>query len=230
MQVAVPRRRDAPVPRAALRVPRGRRRRGRASCSPSSSATGRSATATRSATLDPDRLDVDALDGAGSSATATTRVAGEPRRVRAFFSRPAARPAQLDEFAACDIEQTGRSARRSSSRTSTSAARPTTRWCRGRSRERHQPARRPAAPDVRLRHLPLGRPRHDRARRRGLRARREGRHRASATSASSRSSTRRGCTPAPIPTSSPAPSAKPRWPPLAKIPSSEELDEERLHG
>ena len=52
--------------------------------------------------LDPDRLDVDALmkyvDEYG-----TDEVVAQTDRLRAYFSRPAARPAQLDEFAAAQL-------------------------------------------------------------------------------------------------------------------------------
>ncbi len=55
-------------------------------------------------TLDPDRLDVDALmewfERYGDD-TVTANL----DEIRAYFSRPAARPAQLDEFAPCEIEQ-----------------------------------------------------------------------------------------------------------------------------
>ena len=61
-------------------------------------------------------------------------------------------------------------------------------------RRARQPGRRAAAPDLRLRHLALGRARHDRAGRGGVRARRGRRDRRGASSASSPSSTRRGCT------------------------------------
>ena len=54
--------------------------------------------------LDPDRLDVDALlgyfDSHGGAAVRSAR-----ERVQAFFSKPAARPVQLDDFAAAGIEK-----------------------------------------------------------------------------------------------------------------------------
>ncbi len=60
--------------------------------------------ASRIGDLDPDNLDVDQLltylAEYGDDA-----VNGNLDRLREFFARPAARPAQVDEFAACEIEQ-----------------------------------------------------------------------------------------------------------------------------
>ena len=53
--------------------------------------------------LDPDRLDVDELMGY-FAAYGDDRVRARLDELRAYFARPAARPAQLDEFAACEIE------------------------------------------------------------------------------------------------------------------------------
>jgi predicted TIM-barrel fold metal-dependent hydrolase len=55
-------------------------------------------------TLDPDRLDVDELMSWFERYGDDT-VTANLEEIRAYFSRPAARPAQLDEFAACGIEQ-----------------------------------------------------------------------------------------------------------------------------
>jgi len=53
--------------------------------------------------LDPDRLDVDALvDYFGRYGDA--EVVARLDEIRAYFSRPAARPAVVDEFVACEIE------------------------------------------------------------------------------------------------------------------------------
>ena len=56
--------------------------------------------------LDPDRLDVEALlgyfDQHGDDAVRQAR-----DRMQSFFSKPAARPAQLDDFAAAEIEKAG---------------------------------------------------------------------------------------------------------------------------
>jgi hypothetical protein len=54
--------------------------------------------------LDPDRLDVDALL-AYFAEYGDTAVTGHLEELRAYFSRPAARPAQVDEFAAVGIER-----------------------------------------------------------------------------------------------------------------------------
>jgi predicted TIM-barrel fold metal-dependent hydrolase len=53
--------------------------------------------------LDPARLDVDALLGYFASYGDDT-VRARLEELRAYFERPAARPDQLDEFAACEIE------------------------------------------------------------------------------------------------------------------------------
>src|SRR5207248_1843023 len=53
-------------------------------------------------TLDPDRLDVDALMTYFET-YGDEDVAARLDAVRAYFSRPAARPAELDEFAACGV-------------------------------------------------------------------------------------------------------------------------------
>ena len=54
--------------------------------------------------LDPDRLDVDALLGY-FAAYGDEAVTARLEELRAYFARPAARPVQLDEFAACRIEE-----------------------------------------------------------------------------------------------------------------------------
>ncbi len=54
--------------------------------------------------LDPDRLDVDALLGYFAD-YGDAAVTGHLDELREYFSRPAARPAQVDEFAACGIER-----------------------------------------------------------------------------------------------------------------------------
>ncbi len=54
--------------------------------------------------LDPDRLDVDALMGWFAEYGDDT-VRGQLDRLRAFYARPAARPAVLDEFEACGITE-----------------------------------------------------------------------------------------------------------------------------
>jgi hypothetical protein len=54
-------------------------------------------------TLDPDRLDIDALMDyfrRYGSGEVTTRL----DEIRAYFARPAARPANVDEFSACEID------------------------------------------------------------------------------------------------------------------------------
>jgi hypothetical protein len=53
--------------------------------------------------LDPDRLDVDELLGYFAE-YGDPEVIGRIDELRAYFSRPAARPAQVDEFAAVGIE------------------------------------------------------------------------------------------------------------------------------
>jgi predicted TIM-barrel fold metal-dependent hydrolase len=60
--------------------------------------------ASRIGDLDPDNLDVDQLVGYFSEYGDET-VTGNLDRLRDYFSRPGARPAQLDEFAACEIAQ-----------------------------------------------------------------------------------------------------------------------------
>jgi hypothetical protein len=54
--------------------------------------------------LDPDRLDVDALL-AYFAEYGDAAVTGHIDELRDYFSRPAARPSQLDEFAACGIDR-----------------------------------------------------------------------------------------------------------------------------
>ncbi|MBV8950412.1 MAG: amidohydrolase family protein [Actinobacteria bacterium] len=56
------------------------------------------------ATLDPDRLDVDALMG-WFEKYGDDDVSARLDEIRAYYARPAARPARLDEFAACEIER-----------------------------------------------------------------------------------------------------------------------------
>jgi hypothetical protein len=56
------------------------------------------------ASLDPDRLDVDALMG-WFERYGDDEMRGRLDELRAYFERPAARPAQLDEFAPCRIER-----------------------------------------------------------------------------------------------------------------------------
>ena len=87
------------VPRAARRVPRRRRGLGVQRCSPVWSATGRSATATPSSSSIP-IVSTSTRCWATSPSTATTTVLARLGELRDYFGRPAARPAQLDEFAA----------------------------------------------------------------------------------------------------------------------------------
>ena len=58
--------------------------------------------ASRIGDLDPDNLDVDQLVGYFSEYGDET-VTDNLDRLRDYFSRPGARPAQVDEFAACEI-------------------------------------------------------------------------------------------------------------------------------
>ena len=60
--------------------------------------------ATTIAALDPDRLDVDALHRAVRALRRRARPAARSNELRAYFSRPSARPEQLDEFAAAVVD------------------------------------------------------------------------------------------------------------------------------
>ena len=99
-QVAVHGRRDPPLPGPAVRVPRGRRGVGASRSTPTSSVTGRSATGTRSTTSIPNGVDQELLSellaqyGSAASTNSSTRPA----------ARAAERPEDLDEWAACEIE------------------------------------------------------------------------------------------------------------------------------
>ena len=170
VQVAVPRRRHPPVPRAALRVPRGRRgvgvravrrprrplgeaqpRRDRRRSIPTGSTSTRCmallrpSTATTRVTARLDELR-DVLRAPGGAARAARRVRG---RASIEHGRRPARPLRAELL----LRLRGR-------RPAGGVGVP----------RRREPARRAAAPDLRLRHLALGRARHDRAGRRGLRA------------------------------------------------------------
>ena len=83
-------------------------------------------------TLDPDRLDVDALMELFGQ-FGDERVRGSLDALRTYFARPAARPEQLDEFAAAGLRTRRLTFAIGSCPTSISAARPTTAWSRGRS-------------------------------------------------------------------------------------------------
>ena len=193
VQEPVPRWRDAPVPRAALRVPRRWRVRGRASCSTGSSGTGTSATSTRSTHSTPTGS-MSTRSWSGSSATATTPSPRTSTR-SARTSRVRRRgPRSSTSSRACEIEQKAdlRDLFEPHFYFGCEADDPLVRVGVPR---RHQPARRTLAPDPRLRHLALGRARHDRAGRTRRTSSSRRATSASATSASSRSSTRRVSTP-----------------------------------
>ena len=177
VQVAVPRRRDAPLPRAAGRLPRGRRRLGVQPLRRPRRPLGEAQRRHRSSDLDPDNLDVDELmavlrrvrrrcraaatsNGSGTTSPARAR-ARAARRVRRVRDREARGPPSTLFERPLLLRLRGRRPAAS----------------RGRSAERREPARRASAPDLRLRHRALGRPRHDRAGRGGVRARRARRHR-----------------------------------------------------
>ena len=172
VQVAVPLGRHASLPHACASASSKAASRGRAACSATSSAIGRSATrdAIRVTRSRPPRRR--RVARACSSATATTACTPGSDELRAYFSRPSARPEQLDEFAAAALESVAdlrdrfvpelllrlrgrRPARRLGVRGAAST-----------------PAGARLAADLRLRHLALGRARHDRTGRGGLRARR----------------------------------------------------------
>ena len=133
VQVAVPRRGDAPVPRACASGSSRAAWRGRARCSRVWSVTGRSATATRSARSTP-------TGSTSTRSSATSREYGDDD-VRARLddirdvlrsSGGAARAASTSSRR-CEIDARRRPPRSCSSPASTSGAKPTTRWWRGRS-------------------------------------------------------------------------------------------------
>ena len=124
----------------------------------------RNATAIRD--LDPDRLDVDALMGY-MARYGDDAVTGRLDEIAGFFRRPASRPGELDEFARAEIPLARGCPRpvRAEFLFRLRGRRPAGRLGLRRGR---QPAGRAPQGDDRLRHLALGRARHDRADRRGL--------------------------------------------------------------
>ena len=141
-------------------------------CSPTSSATGRSATRDAIGELDPDRLDVDALLGVLRPSTATPQVTRAARRA----------PRVL--LAARGPPGAGRRVRRRRHRAASTTLRPVRAQLllrvRGRRpaggwafRQTTSTRRCTPAAGARHRHLALGRARHDRASRRGVRAGRD---------------------------------------------------------
>ena len=175
VQVVVPLRRDAPLPHAALRIPRRRRRLGVQPARRPRRPLGEAQRAARSARSIPTGS-TSTRSSRCSSGTATTECTPGSAELRAYFTRPSARPEQLDEFAAAAL---------------TSVADIRDRFvpnfyfgCEADDRlvawafaEHVNRGRRATPADLRLRHLALGRARHDRAGRGGVRARRRRRDR-----------------------------------------------------
>ena len=141
--------------------------------------------------LDPDRLDVDGL----MEYFETYGDAGVQERldrIRGYFSLPAARPSELDEFAACGIteEQDLRRLFEPHFYFGCEADDPLVAWA---FNDKVNPLGARLRSHLRLRHLPLGRAGHDRAGRGGVGARREGTHQRRRVPRVWRSSTRSGC-------------------------------------
>ena len=103
VQVAVPVGRDPPLPDAALRLPRRRRRLGLQPARRPGRALGEAQRAARSAHSIPTGSTSTRCSRCSSS-TATTACAPGSRSCATYFTRPSARPEQLDEFAAAALE------------------------------------------------------------------------------------------------------------------------------
>ena len=131
LQVAVPGRCHAALPDALLRPARGRRRAGRARSTPTCSRTGRSATATRSTTSIPRASTPDcSWSCSRSTATGASAPISPDSRSRSRSSSRSRRRSTSSPPAGSSAPKTCATC---SCRASTSAARPTTRWWRGRS-------------------------------------------------------------------------------------------------
>ena len=133
VQVAVPRRRHPSVPGAAHRVPRGWRGVGVRAVLVDLVGHWEKRNRDAIVELDPDRLDVDALLAVLRPSTATTRSPARIDELRDVLRAPGGASRAGRRVRGSRHRDGSTTCATASSPTSTSAARPTTRWWRGRS-------------------------------------------------------------------------------------------------